>query len=185
MKTLDDLLARGLRRARAAHHPVAAQAPAALAHATSRKLKRALKLLADDHLEQAVRLDKAFATLGVPVESEPDAAMRGIIDDGNAVINATERSPELDQELIRSAQLAAHHFLANYGVLRSYAEALGETKAAKSLGKTLSETARSDAALTRLAGQLRPSPGGGGTALAVLAIGLATGGAMVFGARER
>lgn len=187
LTTLDELFARGLRHLHAAHHQGANQTSTNHEIAFDPKLRRALRAGITENLQQVERLEKVFAAVGLPVLGDPDRAMQGIVDDNNVVIGRMTRSRELDQELIRSGQLAAHFYLANYGTMRAYAHALGHRRAAKLLGKTLEETGRVDEAFTKLATVLRRRTTGkivkglGITA----ALGLATAGALAQAQRSR
>lgn len=157
LSTLDDLFARGLRHLHAAHHQGAKQTAInhELAHAP--KLRSALRTGLTQNSKQIERLEKAFASVGLPVIGDPDRAMAGIADDNNVVIARMSRSPELDQELIRTGQVAAHFYLANYGTMRAYARSLGHRRAAKLLEKTIDEQSTVDEAFTKLAETLRRS----------------------------
>lgn len=188
MDTIEDLLARGLRRLHAAHHQGARQAAANDDLATSSALKRALRSGAAEHEAQAERLEKVFEKLRLAVGSEADAVMEGIVADNEAANRALSPSPELDQELIRSCQLAAHYYLANYGTMRAYAQGMGHRRAARLLGRTIDETARADERLTRLAVRLqrreRRHPLRTGATILATA-GLAAGGYALLRGRER
>ncbi len=162
MTSLDDLLRRGLRRLYAAHGQGAQQMTVNLAAATAPALRRALEAGIKQNKVQTERVERAFNLLKLPVAGEHDHAMAGLCEDNNLAIRELPRSPELDQELIRSGQLAAHFYLANYGTLRGYALALGERKAAKLLDKTLDEFGRVDKRYTKLADRLRAQNAGGG-----------------------
>jgi ferritin-like metal-binding protein YciE len=60
-------------------------------------------------------------------------------------------SPALDAGLLAAAQAVEHYEISRYGTLRTWAEELGYTKAAKLLQQTLDEERATDAALTKLA----------------------------------
>ena len=162
MTSLDDLLRRALRRLYAAHGQGAQQMTVDLSAASAGALRRALQAGMTQNTRQIERLERVFNLLKLPVAGEHDAVMAGVSEDGNAAIREIARSPELDQEIIRGGQLAAHVYLANYGTARGYAEALGERKAAKLLQKTLDEFGRVDRRYTKLADKLRAQSAGGG-----------------------
>ena len=179
MTSLDDLLRRGLRRLHAAHGQGAQQMTVNLSAASAGALRRALQAGMKENTRQVERLERVFNLLKLPVAGEHDHVMAGISEDGNAAIRQTARSPELDQELIRGGQLAAHYYLASYGTVRGYAEALGQRKVAKLLQKTLDEFGRVDRRYTKLADKLRAETRGGGVkdaAKVLAAAGVVAGG---------
>ena len=170
LTSLDDLFARGLRHLHAAHHQGAAQTSINHEHAHDAKLKKALQAGSAQSLTQAERLEAVFKSVDLPVAGDPDRVMQGMCDDNNAVIARMDRSRQLDQDIIRSGQLAMHYYIATYGTLRAYAQALGHRRAAKLLGKTLDEVSAVDEAYTKLAATLRKST----TSKIVQALGVTT-----------
>ncbi len=162
MTSTDDLLRRGLRRLYSAHGQGLRQINVNLQAASATPLRRALEIAIKQDRRQTERLEKVFNLLKLPVAGEHDHVMAGIAEDNNAAIRAVTRSPELDQELIRAGQLAAHYYLASYGTMRDQATASGERKAAKLLQKTLDEFGRVDRRYTKLADKLRARSATGG-----------------------
>ena len=162
MTSTDDLLRRGLRRLYAAHKQGAQQINTNLKAASAAPLRRALEAATKQDVRQTERLEKVFNLLKLPVAGDHDHVMAGICDDNNAAIRAVSRSPELDQELIRAGQLAAHYYLASYGTMRNQATAMAERKVAKLLQKTLDEFGRVDKRYTKLADKLRARSATGG-----------------------
>ena len=86
---------------------------------------------------------------------------------GSAQATANQRtstSPKLRSMLKAGAraklgQVAAHFYLAAYGTLRNYAEALGNREAVRLLQRTLDETGLIDREFSRLAGRLTSQSG--------------------------
>ena len=60
----------------------------------------------------------------------------------------------MDAGLIAAAQRVEHYEMAGYGCVRTYAQLLGETKAAALLQKTLDEEGAADKKLTKIAEQI-------------------------------
>lgn len=68
----------------------------------------------------------------------------------------------MDAAIIANAQRAEHYEIAAYGSVRSFAEELGETKAASLLQQTLNEEKETDAKLTKMSQMINPRAAGGG-----------------------
>ena len=148
------LLDRGLLHLYAAHHQGAAQAKENGTLAASDELRAALHDGVQANFDQAARLEKVFAAVGLTRTSTTDAAMAGIIDD-NQSANAAAAGPlARDLTMIASGQLAAHFYVARYGTLAAYARLLGHAAAAVLLEQTLAETNAIDAKFTTLAQHL-------------------------------
>ena len=99
----------------------------------------------------AERLEQIFDELGESPKGKKCVAMEGLIDEGAEVIDEDMEPEVKDAALISAAQRVEHYEIAGYGCVRTYAELLGETKAAKRLQKTLDEEGKTDQALTKLA----------------------------------
>jgi len=112
----------------------------------------------EKHLKEtevhAERLEQIFEGLGESPKGKKCKAMEGLVEEGAEVIEE-EMEPEVkDAALISAAQRVEHYEIAGYGCVRTYAELLGETKAAKLLQKTLDEEGKTDQALTKLSEQI-------------------------------
>ena len=147
------LLTRGLHHLSAAHHQGAGQAARNRDLATNTDLRETLQQGVEANLNQALRLEKVFASTGLPPGAAPYQAMQGIIDDNQAA-NAEATGLALDLQLVSSGQLAAYLYISTYGTLRSYAQLLGFGEAADLLQQTIDETLLVDANFTRLAHQV-------------------------------
>ena len=178
--TLGTLFTDGLQYLYGAHQQGAKQATANVRTSTSPKLQAMLKAGAKRNLAQARRLEKVFKVAGLRPEGRPDPAMQGIVEANQALVGQAPDPAARDLVNIASGQVAAHFFLATYGTLRSYAQLLGDKKAARLLGQTLKETGAVDKTFTSLARQLSRRSGsisytgtragrGKGTMAAVLA----------------
>ena len=98
------------------------------------------------------RLEKVFSLLGKEAEAKQCAAMDGLIEEGERVIQETkEGSMTRDAGLIIAAQKIEHYEIAAYGSLVQVALTLGHDQAATILEKTLSEEEDTDMLLTEIA----------------------------------
>lgn len=124
--------------------------------ASSEELRSAL----EEHLEvtraQADRLQKVFATLGLPVKSKKCAAMAGLIEEGEEILETKKESvaAALDAAIICAAQKVEHYEISSYGSARTFAEVLGYQEAAHLLQETLDEESDANESLTKLAEEI-------------------------------
>jgi ferritin-like metal-binding protein YciE len=120
--------------------------------ATARELKKAFA----DHLMQTkthvTRLENVFDMLGENAKARKCAAMSGIVEEGEEIMDETEEgSAQRDVGLIFAAQKAEHYEIATYGGLTQLAKTMGHTEAAEILGQTLAEEKQADQLLTQIA----------------------------------
>lgn len=119
--------------------------------ATSSSLRGAF----EDHLamtkEQVARLDAVFEEVGARPGRKKCAAMEGLVQEGQELIDEKPAPAVLDAGLIAAAQRVEHYEIAAYGTLRSYAKLLGHKNAVKLLEKTLKEEVDADQRLSDLA----------------------------------
>jgi ferritin-like metal-binding protein YciE len=76
--------------------------------------------------------------------------MEGLVEEGKEMIEEQE-GEALDAGLISAAQRVEHYEIAAYGCVRTYANLLGESEAAKLLEETLNEEKETDQKLSQLA----------------------------------
>ena len=119
--------------------------------AASPDLKRAF----DEHLSQTqthvARLEQVFNRLGCPPKRETCEAMKGLISEGEGIVNAKGDSDTRDAGLIAAAQKVEHYEIAGYGTVRTFAQELGMSDVAQLLQQTLQEEGDTDKRLTRIA----------------------------------
>jgi ferritin-like metal-binding protein YciE len=125
--------------------------PKMVAAAGSKDLKKALK----DHLavtrRQVQRLDKVFARTDFSPRGHKCEGMAGLIKEGASLLKEESEPDVLDAAIIGAAQRVEHYEMAGYGVARTYAEKLGDYKAADLLQESLEEEAQADRLLSRIA----------------------------------
>jgi len=80
--------------------------------------------------------------------------MEGIIHEGSDIIDEDLDPDTRDAALIAAAQHVEHYEMASYGTARTYANILGEKKAAELLEETLEEEKEADLKLTTIAEKL-------------------------------
>lgn len=120
--------------------------------AYSDKLTAAFQSHLDETHGQIERIDKVVDSEdGLKLKKIKCAAMEGLIEEANEVIESTEKNEVRDAALIAAAQKVEHYEIASYGTLVTLAEQLGYKKAAKLLKETLEEEKATDVKLTDLA----------------------------------
>ena len=120
--------------------------------ATTDQLKQAF----NTHLEQTrnhvSRLEQVFDSIGETAKSTKCPAMSGIAEEGEDIIDKTEKgTAQRDAGLIIAGQKAEHYEIATYGGLAQLAETLGFTDAKNLLGQTLQEEEQTDKLLSQIA----------------------------------
>ncbi|HKV48338.1 MAG TPA: ferritin-like domain-containing protein [Candidatus Acidoferrales bacterium] len=109
----------------------------------------------EHHLEQTrghvQRLEQIFEGMGEKPKGKKCKGMQGLIAEGKEMMEDDDLEGEvLDAGLISAAQRVEHYEIAAYGCVRSYANLLGDTKAASLLEETLEEEKETDRKLTEL-----------------------------------
>ena len=77
--------------------------------------------------------------------------MKGLIAEGEEVIDATGEADVKDAALIAAAQRVEHYEMSGYGSARTFATRLGHETAVELLEQTLEEEAAADEKLTEIA----------------------------------
>lgn len=151
VKSLEDLLVMELKDLFDAENQLTRALPKMAKAATAPELKTAFQ----EHLEvtkqQVERLTQVFEELGQPAKGKRCEAMKGLITEGQELISE-DMDPEIrDAGLIGAAQKVEHYEMAGYGTVRTMAETLGHTEAARLLDETLKEEGEADKKLTMIA----------------------------------
>ena len=120
--------------------------------ATSPELVKAFKTHEEQTAGQIARLEQVFETLGEKAQAKKCDAMAGILEEGNGIIEDTEKGTATrDVGLILAAQKVEHYEISTYGGLAQLARTLGENDVAKLLEQTLKEEKETDVLLTGIA----------------------------------
>ncbi|MEX0886590.1 MAG: ferritin-like domain-containing protein [Phycisphaeraceae bacterium] len=97
------------------------------------------------------RLEQIFQMMGRDPERETCPAMKGLIAEGEEMIEARGDAHVRDAALIGAAQRVEHYEIAAYGTARSHARTLGFADQAELLQQTLEEEGETDKRLTSIA----------------------------------
>jgi ferritin-like metal-binding protein YciE len=117
----------------------------------SEELKQAFHQHLDTTKQQKTRLDKIFRMMNMSPEISRCDGIRGIISEGEVLINAKGKLSVKDAALVAAAQRVEHYEMAAYGCARSFAQHLGLSDIADILQQTLTEVGGTDHRLTRIA----------------------------------
>ena len=148
---LNDLFINQLEDLYDAEHRLTSALPKMAEAASSPQLKSAFQ----EHLRQTenhvARLEQVFQRLGCEPKRETCDAIKGLIKEGEHIINAKGDNDVRDAGLIGAAQKVEHYEMAGYGTVRTFARQLGMSDVANLLQQTLDEEGETDKKLTGLA----------------------------------
>ena len=128
-----------------------------------RALPRLAKAASDPKLQQAFtnhlketqgqvqRLERVFGELGQTPRAKKCEGMAGLVEEGKKILEEDGDPAVIDAALIAAAQRVEHYEIAAYGCLKTYAQLLGLTAAARLLEQNLREEEAADEKLSALA----------------------------------
>lgn len=123
-----------------------------MAHrATNSELKSALANHLRETVDHVGRLERIAEIMDVPLNGHTCKAMKGLIVEGEEILDADGESAALDAGIIAAAQRVEHYEMAAYGSARAFAELMGENEVAELLAQTLEEEKAADGILNRVA----------------------------------
>jgi ferritin-like metal-binding protein YciE len=151
IKSLKELFVEELADLYSAENQLIKALPKMAKAATSTELKEAI----EEHLEQtkvqANRLEEIFKDLGEKPRQHLCKAMKGLIEEGEEMVEETEKSSARDAAIIGSAQRIEHYEIAGYGTAKAHASLLGHSRIQEILDETLEEEKETDQNLNELA----------------------------------
>ena len=119
--------------------------------ANSQQLKEALLTHRDETETHVERLEKVFEILGKRAQAKTCEAIKGILEEGDVVMEDYKGSEALDAGLLAAGQAVEHYEMSRYGTLKTWAKQLGLKEAIPLLDQTLQEEKKTDALLSKLA----------------------------------
>jgi ferritin-like metal-binding protein YciE len=119
--------------------------------ATSTGLKQAFQSHLAETESHVSRLETIFRGVNVEPKRETCQAMKGLIAEGEEMIDASGDTDIKDAALIAAAQRVEHYEISGYGTARTIAQQLGLTDVAALLQQTLNEEKAADEKLTTIA----------------------------------
>lgn len=151
MKTLESLFFDELADMYDAEHRVVKALPKMAAAATHDELKAAFKAHLVETEGHVRKLEQVFEAFGKEPKSAKCEATVGLLKEVDEFAEDNEGSPTINAALISAAQKLEHYEIASYGCLRTWAELLGNKKAARLFSEILVQEKAADEALTALA----------------------------------
>ena len=108
-----------------------------------------------DHLaeteKQIERLEQVFASIDMAPKAKVCQGMKGIVEEGNEMMEEDGEDEVKDAALIASAQRVEHYEIAAYGTAMAYAKQIGMDEAIQLLSQSLEEEKMTDEKLSQLA----------------------------------
>jgi ferritin-like metal-binding protein YciE len=152
--SLDELLVQQLEDLYDAEHRITKALPKMAKAAGNAQLKSAFEQHLTETKGQINRLDRVFKQLGKSPQRESCEAMKGLITEGEEMVDAKGDAAVKDAALIAAAQRVEHYEMAGYGTARSLAQQIGRSDVANLLQETLDEEGATDKKLTQIAESL-------------------------------
>ena len=155
LENLHSLLVEELQDLYSAETQIIEALPDMIDEASSPDLKNALQQHLEETRGQVRRLDQIFSQLpNVKKDGKTCKGMKGILKDGQDLLD-TDAEPEvLDAGMIAAAQRVEHYEIAGYGTVRTYAQLVGRKDWAQLLEQTLNEEKQADQKLNQLASRI-------------------------------
>jgi len=151
LDNLGNLLELQLRDLYSAEEQLIEALPKMAEAASAMELKTAFNSHLGETRHQKERLEHAFQLLGKEVQSETCEAMKGLIREGQEIIDMDGDPDVKDAALIAAAQRVEHYEMAGYGCARTFARRLGKNQVAELLQETLDEEGGANKLLTDVA----------------------------------
>lgn len=152
--TLDQLFQQDLQDIYDAEKQLVKALPKLAKAASSDELEEAIR----EHLEatkgHVQRIEEIFESLGSKAKSSPCAGMKGLISEGQEIMEGNTSETLKDLAIIGAAQRVEHYEISAYGTARTFAQRLGHDEAVELLEQTLSEEREADEKLTQISESL-------------------------------
>lgn len=151
MESLHDLFVHELQDLYSAEQQLLKALPKMAAAASSPELRTAFETHLEETKLQVQRLDQVFEELNESPEGETCKGMKGLIEEGSAMISEDADPSVKDAGLIVAAQKVEHYEIAGYGSVCVFAGLLGIEKVKGLLKQTMAEEEAADHKLTQIA----------------------------------
>ena len=151
MESLTELLEEQLKDLYSAENQLLKALPKMAKKASTQELKDAFLMHTEETRVHAERLQQVAQILGTKPTGKVCAAMKGLIEEGQEVLEEDGKNAVIDGALIAAAQRVEHYEMAAYGTVRVLAELLGQNEVAQLFETTLDEEKVTDEKLTMIA----------------------------------
>ena len=150
-KKLDDLFYNTLKDIYFAERQILKTLPKLAKAAQSQELKGAFLTHRDETEVHVERLQQVFDMIGKRAQATTCEAIKGILEEGDEIMQEYTGSEALDAGLLAGGQAVEHYEMSRYGALKTWATQLGLKDAAALLEQTLQEEKKTDSLLSKLA----------------------------------
>ncbi len=150
-KKLNDLFYDTLKDIYFAERQILKALPKMAKAAQSEELRKAFMTHRDETEDHVARLQQIFENIGKRSQAKTCEAIKGILEEGEEILEDYKGSEALDAGLVASAQAVEHYEMSRYGTLKNWAGQLGMKDVVGLLDQTLQEEKKTDALLTQLA----------------------------------
>ena len=151
MESLHDLLTDELKDAFSAETQLTKALPKMAKAATNPELKRAFQTHLKQTEEHVRRVERICNNLEIKPRGKKCLGMEGLIEEGKEMLQEEAEADVMDAGLIGAAQKVEHYEISAYGTMRTHAEQLGYTDAARELQMILDEESQTNELLTQIA----------------------------------
>jgi ferritin-like metal-binding protein YciE len=151
LRSLNDLFLEQLRDLYSAENQLVAALPKMANASSHEELRDAFEQHLGETREHVSRLEQIFSQLGEDPSGETCEGMKGLIAEGEEVLEMKGDASVIDAALIAAAQRVEHYEIAGYGTVRTLADHLDLGDAKSMLSKTLDEESKADSLLTKIA----------------------------------
>lgn len=151
LATYDDLLKSQIQDLYSAEKQFVEGLPKLAKASTSPKLREAFEEHEKVTRGHITRLEKMADALGFKPSGKTCAAAKGLVAEGQEVIDATGDPDVIDAALIAAAQRMEHYEIAAYGTLSALVKQVGNKDAMKLSDETLAEEHQANKLLSKIA----------------------------------
>ena len=150
-KNLSDLLHVFMQDVYYAERQILKALPKMAKASENEELKQALMHHREETQGQVERLEKAFEALGKRARGQTCEAIKGLIEEGDEIVEEFEAGTVRDAGILACAQAVEHYEMARYGTIIAWAKAVGADDVAGLMQETLNEERQADTTLNQLA----------------------------------
>lgn len=150
MKDLKSLFVHFLRDIYYAENKITKALPKMARKASNADLKAAFEHHLEETHQQIENLEKVFDLLDLKPRGETCEAIKGIIEEGEDIMDDADKGDVRDAGMIAAAQAVEHYEITRYGTLVSWAKTLDMSEAAKLLQANLDQEYAADEKLDKL-----------------------------------
>jgi ferritin-like metal-binding protein YciE len=151
LESLHDLYMCELRDLYSAEDQILKALPKMIEKAESTELRNALQSHLEETRGHVSRLNQVFEMHGEEAKKQKCKGMQGVLEEGDEMVGKDATPVVRDAAIISACQRVEHYEIAAYGTVRTYAEQMGQERAAAVLQETLDEEVAADETLTEIA----------------------------------